>query len=95
MRNARIDILAEMLPDAAPLLRDHGLNVIGFQPVPNEFVDTARLMIEGPSLPDACEGVDPFVAPLVWIEFTKEVYGRQSIVKITRIELVYSKDVAA
>lgn len=85
MQAGRLDVVVEALPDIAPVLRDHGLKIVGIQN--SQYPDTVRLLLEGSGLPAACDGAHPLNAPLVTMVIEQTVYGEQKLVRISSIEV--------
>jgi hypothetical protein len=86
VRKALLDVTCEVLPDVLPVLRDHGLVVIGT--APNANPGTVRLMIgaefDASLLPAECD--DGW--QIVRAAFTQENYGKQKLVRVTEIKAV-------
>jgi hypothetical protein len=84
-RRAYIEIAAACLADIGPLM-DAGLEVIAS--AQSESLGVIKLLIAGDSLPEECEtSRDACLTqiPTVTVELTHEAYGRQRIVKVTKI----------
>lgn len=79
MRKALMDFSCEALPDALPVLRDHGLVVLGS--LAPERPETVRLVIGETALgllPAECSGG----LRLVKAQFNRTSYGSQRLVKV-------------
>lgn len=83
MREACVDISAEMLAEAAGVLQDGGIRILGSLRSPSPM--TVRLHIASDALPDGCGAA---VLSPVRIAFTTKTYGRQRLVRISDITLI-------
>lgn len=72
-----LDVVARVLQ----YLDDAGVVVVGS--LDNRTPDTVLLIVAGDTLPDECARQLHFIRPLL----TKETYGKQSIVRVTELEL--------
>ncbi len=88
MRFAVVDIVGDMLPRAAQVMKDHGLQFAGtFNSRLDEAEDVLRLVIKdqfGNLLPDECANGWWKVA----IDFSIDSYGEQCLTRITSIRAV-------
>lgn len=84
-RRAYIEISAACLADIGPLM-DAGLGVIAS--ADSNTLGLVKLLIAGDALPAECElTAEATLSPIptVTIELATECYGRQKIVKVTKI----------
>lgn len=88
-KTALIRVTCEVLPQVLGPLSDHGLSVIGS--AHGVFCGEVALLIEGHPLPQECE----LPGQEVSLQFTKETYGSQSIVRVSEIRLIQKTALAA
>ena len=85
MRRAIIDITPEVLTTCLGVIEDHGYAVISTLPVDPVRQPLCRFIVEGLDLPEAPAGS----LPLVSFHFSQQLYGRQKIVRLVEVRLIY------
>lgn len=92
-RRAYVEITVCALRDGLGPMLDHGLEIIASGA--SDQLGVVKLLIAGDRLPDECEAAQdscPFKIPTISITVTREVYGRQTIDRVSSITVTKSAE---